>query len=130
MSSKIAILAAAVVALGLFAGSAMAQSHPSSIAGTWTAQANQQTGALSIAQGTIGNCRSLSGILIDIPIVGFYCPNTGHFSFVRNDGAGVTFQVYSGNVSTTGTHLFMGGVLSEVITEGGPLGEANFSAVK
>jgi hypothetical protein len=37
MSSKITTLAATVMALGLFAGTAMAQNYPGSIAGTWAA---------------------------------------------------------------------------------------------
>jgi len=128
MSSKIATLVAAMIALGLFAGSAMA-AYPTSIAGTWTVQANQSTGTMNITQGLIGTCRALSGNLGGTALVGFYCPTTGRFNFERTIN-GVTIQYYSGNVSQIGSHLFMGGIFGVPITSGGPLGEYNFSAVK
>jgi hypothetical protein len=128
MTSKIATLVAAVMALGLFAGSAMAAAYPTSVGGTWRVQANQSTGSLIITtEGTIGPCRSISGTLFGDNIVGFYCKNTGRFNFVRNDINGVTFQVYSGNVSMRASNVYMGGIFSSVLSA---QGEYNFSAIK
>src|SRR5689334_20374077 len=116
MTSKIATLVAAVMALGLFAGSAMAQ-YPASVVGTWTAEANQSTGSLIItSQGTNSPCNSIAGTIFGDNIVGFYCPSTGRFGFVRNDSTGVTFQVYSGNVSASDSNLFMGGIFGSLLS--------------
>lgn len=137
MNSKIAPLAAAVMAIGLFSGSAMAgQNWPASVVGTWNATANQSSLIITISsQASIGRCRAISGTIVDpvngtSKLVGFYCPTTGRFNFVRNDKiSGVTFQDYSGNVSDIGRRLFMGGVFAQVV---GVLlvGEYSFSAFK
>ena len=130
MNSKIAILAAALMAVCLFSGSAMA-AYPASIAGTWTAHANQTSLTIVIKQGSTGTCRALSGTIGSDDLEGFYCPATGRFNFALNvSPSGLTVQYYSGNVSTTGNTLFMGGIFSSINAEGGVLGEYSFSAFK
>ena len=138
--SFIAILAVATMAVGLFAGSAMANIYPSSVVGTWNALSNQSDLTITISnQASSGNCRAILGIIDDLTnggtsnLVGFYCPGTGRFNFVRNDPtSGTTVQDYSGDVSITGSHLYMGGFFAQVVNEGGAgiTGEYNFFAEK
>ena len=136
MTSKIITLAAAVMAIGLFSGSAMAAPYPASVVGSWNVIDNQSDAILTISsQVSTGNCSAISGTFVGgretSNIVGFYCPATGRFNFVRNDPSNdVTVQDYSGNVSITGSHLYMGGFFAQVVNEGGVgiPGEYNFFA--
>jgi predicted secreted protein len=124
------ILAAAVMAVGLFAGSAMA-AYPTSIAGTWTAQANESPWTIEIQQAsTTGVWKQITGTLGSFPLV-----VTGRFDFVVNEpSSDVAVQEYSGNVSNTGSTIFMSGIFGTVIPvqgqgfPGGAIGEYNFSA--
>ncbi|MBV8358524.1 MAG: hypothetical protein JO189_11385 [Deltaproteobacteria bacterium] len=136
MNSKIARLAAAVMAVGLFAGSAMA-AYPTSIAGTWTAQANESPWTIEISQpSTTGIWNQITGTFGSRELVGIYCPVTGRFYFVVEDQptSNAAVQEYSGNVSNTGSTIFMSGVFGTVIPvqgqgfPGGAIGEYNFSA--
>jgi len=136
MTSKITTLAAAVIAVGLFSGSAMAgENWPASVVGTWDAIANQSQLIITIrSQASSGRCRAISGTILDVAskgtskLVGFYCPATGRFNFARNDPtSGVTFQDYSGNVSDIGRTLFMGGIFAQVVQL---VGEYSFFAEK
>jgi len=130
MNSKIARLAAAVMAVGLFTGSAMA-GYPPSIAGTWDAQDNRSMVTIIINQPTSGGptCDGISGTIGPDNLAGFYCPTTGRFNFIRtNSTTGVTFQEYSGNVSaigTSGTPNFMSGIFGSLT---GSYGEYSFCA--
>jgi hypothetical protein len=138
MISKIATLAAAVMAVGLFSGSAMAgQNWPSSIVGVWGAQANTAHLTITIlSQASTGKCRQIEGTILDTgsgadsTLLGFYCPSSGRFHFTRTDSVSkVTFQDYSGNVSDIGRPTFMGGVFAEVFTPAN-VGEYSFMASK
>ena len=138
MNSKIARLAAAVMAVGLFAGPAMAgQNWPSSVVGVWGAQGNQSHLTITIeSQASTGKCRQITGTILDTgsgdhsTLLGFYCPSSGRFHFTRTEStSGVTFQDYSGNVSESGSSIFMGGVFAEVFTPAN-VGEYAFLASK
>jgi hypothetical protein len=139
MFSKLAILiAAGSMGAVAAAGTATAgENWPASVVGTWNAMGNQSPLTITITnQAATGRCRPISGTILDIDskvtskLVGFYCPVTGRYHFVRNDLAtGVTFQDYSGNVSDRGGTLFMGGVFAGVT--GAPfVGEYSFFASK
>jgi hypothetical protein len=138
MNRKIGTLAAAVLAVGLFSGSAMAgENWPASVVGIWDGMGNQSALTITISsQASTGRCRPIAGTILDVAsndtsnLVGFYCPVTGRFNFARNDVAsGVTFQDYSGNVSDNGRRVFMGGVFADLI--GAPfVGEYSFFASK
>ena len=138
MISRIAKLAGAAMAIGFFSGSAMANVYPASVVGTWHAVANQSDFTLTISsQESSGSCRAISGTIVGngelSDVVGFYCPGTGRFNFVRNyPPTGQTVQDYSGNVSETGNTLYMGGVFSQVVSETTPsdIGDASFFASK
>jgi hypothetical protein len=105
--------------------------YPSSIAGTWTAQANQTLLTIVIHQGSTGTCRGLSGTIGSNNLEGFYCPSTGRFNFaLKLPGSGLTAQYYSGNLSSTGNELFMTGIFASITAAGGALGEYNFAATK
>jgi hypothetical protein len=130
------LFATAAACLALSAGSAMA-AWPTSVVGTWNAMANQSPLTLAItSQGTTGGCRAIAGTIADTvggqsnTIQGFYCPSSGRLQFLRNNSStNDTFQVYTANVSITGTHLYIGGTFAED-QQVGALGEYNFSASK
>jgi hypothetical protein len=138
MNSKITRFAAAVMAVSLFSGSAMAgQNWPSSVVGIWGAQANTANLTITISnQASTGKCRQITGTIVDTgsgdhsTLLGFYCPSSGRFHFTRTESSsGVTFQDYSGNVSESGSTKFMGGVFAEVFTPAN-VGEFAFLASK
>jgi hypothetical protein len=133
-----ATLAAAAIGSILAAGGAHAGQHwPASVVGTWTAIANQSPMTITItSQNSTGRCRAIAGSLVNSDgsgqsnIAGFYCPVTGRFHFVRNDPkTGVTYQDYSGNVSDTGTSLYMAGVFAQALGAS-VVGEYSFMASK
>jgi hypothetical protein len=133
MISKIAIFAAAaVMAVGLSAGSAMAGGYPTNITGTWNAQDDRSLLTIDIHQTPASSsCNEISGTIGSDDLVGFYCPATGRFDFVRNNStSGVTIQEYSDNVSSIGTpEWFMSGIFGSVVQPtGGNLGEYSFYA--
>jgi hypothetical protein len=120
----------------LCGSAAYADGWPTSVQGTWSAIAAQTTGTLTITQPASNlNCRPITGTLFDnSTIQGFYCPRSGRISFIRvyNQGTanGGATQYYQGNVSQTGSTLYIGGTQTTFDTAGGSLGEYNFSASK
>jgi hypothetical protein len=122
------LFATAAACLALSAGSAMA-AWPTSVVGTWNAMANQSPLTLAItSQGTTGGCRAIAGTIADT--VGGQSNTSGRLQFLRNNSStNDTFQVYTANVSITGTHLYIGGTFAED-QQVGALGEYNFSASK
>jgi hypothetical protein len=128
MNSKITRLAAAMMAVGLFAGSAMA--YTSNLTGTYNAQDNQTPLTIVISQApTTGACAALSGTIGTDDLEGFYCPMAGRFNFIRIH-SGQTIQEYSGNASTTGSTEYISGIFGAVTAGGGTLGEYSFFAWK
>ena len=96
--------------------------------------ANQSSLVLTIKKesGTT-ICRDITGTLVDTVngpsnIVGFYCPFSGRISFLRNSTSnGLTFQVFTGNLSYPGSSTYMSGVFEQ---EGQPTpGEYDWFAV-
>ena len=135
MISKITTLAAAVMAIGLFSGPAMA-GYPPSIAGNWHATANQTELAIDIQQAsTGGSCSAISGTIANATdgtyystLVGFYCPATGRFNFIRV-GFGLIYEDYSGNAADIGDFLIIGGIVASLTSFGEqPIGEYSFGA--
>jgi len=111
--------------MGFGANTAMADGWPLSVLGSWNVLANHSTGTLSItSQGTTGNCQPIAGTIFGNPIVGFYCSYSGRIHFLRNSGP-TTFQDYTGNLSQTGSPLYMGGTFA---SDSGNGGEYNFGA--
>jgi hypothetical protein len=138
MMTKYVMLVAAGAVSSLVSGVALAGDNwPASVVGTWHGQADQSVVTITITnQAATGRCRPISGTFVDVTfgttsnILGFYCPATGRFNFVRNETTtGLTFQDYSGNVSDKGSTLFMGGVFADVIGAGN-VGEYSFLAEK
>ena len=139
MTNIHASLAVAAMSLSLAAGGAHAgQLWPSSVVGTWHAVADQSSLTITISsQAATGKCRQIAGTIVDNTgggaksnLLGFYCPTSGRFHFVRNDPASrVTYQDYSGNVSDNGRRLYMGGIFAEVFTAA-VVGEYSFMASK
>ncbi len=136
--SRRLLMAAAGLGALLSASVAQAQSWPRSVVGTWNAFGNQSPLVLNITtQGTVGNCPAISGTLADTVsggqtnnIQGFYCPHSGRIQFLRKDQTtNDTFQTYVGNVSMTGSTLYIGGTFAED-NQIGALGEYNFWAQK
>jgi len=131
-------LATTSIGFMLASGTAAASQWPASIVGKWKAVANQSPLVLEItAQGAVGACKAITGILADTvaggqknPIQGFYCPDSGRFSFLRQNAQNKeTFQVYSGNLSIAGETVRMGGTFAEE-NQANALGEYNFQAQK
>jgi hypothetical protein len=139
MTNICASLAVVAMGLSLAAGGAHAgQLWPSSVVGTWHAVADQSSLTITISsQAATGKCRQIAGTIVDNTgggatsnLLGFYCPTSGRFHFVRNDAASrVTYQDYSGNVSDNGRRLYMGGIFAEVFTPAN-VGEYSFLASK
>lgn len=138
MISTRATLAAAAIGSILAAGGAHAgQLWPASVVGTWRAIANQSPITVTISsQASTGLCRQIAGTLANSNgtgksnILGFYCPGTGRFHFVRNDPtSGLTYQDYSGNVADSASTLYMGGVFAQVVGTN-LVGEYSFMASK
>ncbi len=113
--------------MGFGANTALADGWPLSVLGNWSVLANQSAGTLSItSQGSIGDCRPITGTIFGNSIVGFYCPFSGRIHFLRNSGT-TTFQDYTGNVSQAGLTLHMGGIFASDL---GSFGEYSFSGTK
>lgn len=126
------LLSALIITLTLGAQTAKADGWPSSVVGAWNVRGNQWTGVLTItSQATTGLCRFISGHLSANPIEGFYCPYSGRLSFVAKLPANnFTYQTWSGNLSQTGSFVYIGGSFAAVTAAGGSPGEYNFSAYK
>ncbi|HET6842228.1 MAG TPA: hypothetical protein VFK06_11175 [Candidatus Angelobacter sp.] len=111
-----------VIAAGAVPSIAMMANWPASIVGTWQGVANQSNVKLIIkSQGTVGACEAITGTMSNLPsggdsnIQGFYCPATGHLTFVRKDiNNNSTFQSYSGSLADIGPELRMAGTFGEV----------------
>ncbi len=112
MKKLLALLAASGIATVITAGAALAQSpYPASVVGTWLIVANntKQFTFTVQSQSTDSPCAQIAGILpapsgTNDTILGYYCPATGGLSFERNASTtGATFQVFTGNVSSTGS---------------------------
>ncbi len=91
----------------LSAGSALAQSYPANVLGSWSIRANN-TGVFTFTVSTESSdapCAYITGVLGDTNdgIAGYYCPATGQVSFLRNSvSGGGTYQVYTGQLSWAG----------------------------
>jgi hypothetical protein len=141
MRTNFKLGAAIAIGLGssLCGSAAYADGWPINIQGSWSVTANQNApGIISITQNTSTlNCQPISGTIAAqtswaaSTIKGFYCPTSGRINFVRIYN-GTTVQSFQGNLSAAaGSNvLYMGGTFSILDTQGGSLGEYNFSAVK
>jgi hypothetical protein len=136
MKKLLTLLSASGIATVLTAGAAMAQAYPTSLIGTWAIVANNTQGLTFTvqAQSSDSPCAQITGVLGDTNdiVLGYYCPATGAVSFERNaSDTGVTFQVYTGSLSTTGSTLRMTGSFSDydnVDGNGNDVGAYSFSA--
>jgi hypothetical protein len=136
MKKFFALLCASGIATVMAGGAAFAQSYPASLVGTWTIVANNtQPFSFTVqAQSSDSPCAQITGVLGDSNdiLLGYYCPATGVVSFERNaSDSDVTFQVYSGALSTTGSTLYMTGSFAnydDVDNNGNDVGAYSFSA--
>jgi hypothetical protein len=101
MTKTLAILA--VAAASLAAGAAQAaQQWPASIVGNWSAISNQTALTVTISTQSGGKtCAQITGAIGSDTLLGYYCPNSGRFNFLRSNTPSGTFQAYSGNLSET-----------------------------
>jgi hypothetical protein len=107
MNKTLALLFASGVASVIGAGSASANTYPTSVVGTWNIRANDsQVFTFTVKNQSSDNpCAQITGVLgaPNDPIVGYYCRATGLFSFERNSAStGATFQVFTGQASWAG----------------------------
>lgn len=101
MIKKLAILA---IAAANFAGGAAqaAQQWPASIVGNWSAISNQTSITITISsQGGGETCNQIAGTIGSDTLLGFYCPGSGRFNFLRSNSPSGTYQAYTGNLSET-----------------------------
>jgi hypothetical protein len=127
MMMKKLLFSVLFASMGFGANTAMADGWPLSVLGNWSVLANQSAGTLSItSQGSIGDCRPITGTIFGNTMVGFYCPFSGRIHVLRNSGA-TTIQDYTANVSQAGPVLHMGGTFASDL---GSFGEYNFSGTK
>lgn len=107
---------------------AHADGWPASIAGAWSVTANDTGGTLQISQpASTARCKAISGSIFGDPIVGFYCPFSGHLAFQRTNGVG-NVQDYSGALSeATVVPRNMSGSFASLIFN---LGDFSFFATK
>ena len=126
MKRILAILAVATAPLGGGAAQA-AQQWPASIVGTWSATADLSVGQFTITSQSGGaTCNQITGTIGSDTLLGFYCPGSGRFNFLRSNG-GETYQAYSGNLTETvlGAPV-MGGTFVDFVDN--PMGEFSFFA--
>ena len=125
--SAVGLLSLAPLAIAVcmgVSGSAQADGWPTNISGSWSILANQSSSKLVVTQDTSDPqalCQSISGTVFKDTFQGFYCPGSGRIAFKRVTSE----QSYSGNLSQTGTILYMAGTFDSL---GGSFGEYNFSA--
>jgi hypothetical protein len=101
MIKTLAILA---IAAANFAGGAAqaAQQWPASIVGSWSTLSNQTPVTITISSQSGGEtCNQIAGTIGSDTLLGFYCPGSGRFNFLRTSSASVTYQAYTGNLSET-----------------------------
>jgi hypothetical protein len=107
MKNFSSLFGAAAIATLLAGGSAMAQTYPFNIVGTWSIRAND-TDIFTFTvqqQSSATPCAYITGIMgaPNDPIAGYYCPATGEVSFLRNSSSsGATYQVFTGQTSWQG----------------------------
>ncbi len=135
MKKFLALLSASGIATVMSAGAAFAQSYPTSIVGSWTILANNTQTTFTVqAQSSTSPCAQITGVLgaTNDTLLGYYCPATGAVSFERNaSDTGVTFQVFTGSLSWTGTTTQMTGSFAnydDVDNSGNDVGAYSFSA--
>jgi hypothetical protein len=136
MKKLLTLLSATGIAAVLTAGAAQAQSYPASLVGTWTILANNtQDFTFTVqTQSSDSPCAQITGVLgaTNDLLLGYYCPATGAVSFERNaSNTGVTFQVFTGSLSTAGSTLQMTGSFANydnVDNNGNDVGAYSFSA--
>jgi len=134
MKKLLNLLAASSIATVITAGAAFAQSYPTSIVGTWTIIANNTHDFKFTVQtqSSDSHCAQITGTFSTDSLLGYYCPATGLVSIERNaSNSGVTFQVYTGSLSTTGSTLRMTGSFANydnVDNNGNDVGAYAFTA--
>lgn len=119
----------AVAAMPLLAGTAGAvQQWPASIVGNWNALSNQSSLTVSItSQGGGATCQQIAGTIGGEALLGYYCPGSGRFNFLRTNANGTTYQAYTGNLTDTAMGApAMAGVFVDYYDN--PTGEFNFLA--
>jgi len=133
------ICAAFIGFIPLLSMAAANAGHPPTVAGNWSATANQTLGPLVIMQpASPATCKPIQGNIFGDRIQGFYCPSTGRIVFARlaqQAGAGlVPFQLYQGHVSRNAATNRIGGSFLIWNPAGGGLPDEgvdfNFSATK
>jgi hypothetical protein len=127
MIKTFAILAVATASLAAGAAQA-AQQWPASIVGNWSALSNQTSLTFSITSQTGGEtCNQIAGTIGSDTLLGFYCPGSGRFNFLRSNSPSGTYQAYTGNLSeTVFGNVVMTGSFVDYIDD--PEGEYNFLA--
>ena len=113
-------IAGTLASLTGISGAVAAENWPASVVGTWAAQANQTPLTITISsQASNGKCRVIRGTILDgvsgqtQKLVGAYCPDSGRIIFDRRAEGEPLTQVYSANLSESGSTLYMGGLFEQ-----------------
>ena len=71
--------------------------------------------------------RAITGAIGDDTVLGYYCPDSGRFNFLRSNSPSGTYQAYTGNLSETVLgNVVMTGTFVDYIDN--PQGEYSFIA--
>jgi hypothetical protein len=127
MTKTLAILAVATASLA--AGAAQAQQQwPASIVGSWSALSNQTPITVAITSQSGGEtCNQIAGTIGSDTLLGYYCPGSGRFNFLRSNSPSGTYQAYTGNLSeTVYGNVVMTGTFVDYVDS--PQGEFSFIA--
>ncbi len=127
MFKAFAILAIATATLTGGAAQA-AQQWPASIVGNWSTLSNLTAVPISITSQTGGaTCNQITGTMGSDTLLGYYCPGSGRFNFLRSNPTSGTYQAYTGNLTETvlGSPE-MGGSFVDFVDS--PMGEFSFIA--
>ena len=127
MMKKLAILAIAVASLA-GRGAHAQQQWPASIVGAWNGWGNQSALAINITSQSGGEtCQQITGTIASDTLLGYYCPASGRFNFLRTTTGGLTYQSFTGNLTETVSGApSMGGIFADYIDN--PSGEFAFFA--
>jgi hypothetical protein len=127
MFKTLAILAVATASLAAGAAQA-AQQWPASIVGNWAALSNQTSLTVSITSQSGGaTCNQIAGTIGSDTLLGYYCPGSGRFNFLRSNSPSGTYQAYTGNLSeNVAGNVVMTGTFADYIDS--PQGEFSFIA--
>ena len=128
------IVSLLTAAAAVYTGSVSAAPPTTLMNTTWNLVADQESVTMYItSQGALGTCKLIIGTLgnVDVPIRGFYCPNTGRVHFIhKNLSTLLPMRVFDGIVWDASQDLpyQMSGTYTSDYAPVKPFGYYGFSA--